>query len=242
VKVITAHRASVPWLVLVSRLALFALAQALIAVALSLLGSTDAWNESGRWWIFSAIATNTVSILILIRALRAEGKRFQDIVPFIRRSFRADLFLSIGVFILAAPIGTIPGNVLGEFLFGDPAVPVAMMFRPLPLWAVLIGILFPLTIALSELPTYFGYAMPRLEQNFGNGWPALALAALFLSLQHLTLPLILDWRFIAWRSLMFLPFALYLGIVLKLRPRLLPYLMVSHFLIDMLALSTYFMR
>ena len=74
-----------------------------------------------------------------------------------------------------------------------------------------------------------------------NGWLALVLASLGLSAQHMTLPLILDSRFILWRALMFLPFAVYLALLLKFRPRLLPYLMVSHFLIDLLALSTYFL-
>ena len=225
---------------LFSRLVLFAIVQALIAFVLLLLGTPDAWNESARWWVFNVIVTNVVSILLLVRLFGAEGKRYLDLLHVERKTFWKDLALAIGVFILAAPIGTIPGNALAEMLFGASDVPVAMMFRPLPPWAILIGLLFPMTIAFSELPTYFGYAMPRLEQKLGNGWLAWALASLFLSLQHMTLPLILDWRFIVWRALMFLPFTLYLGWLLKVRPRLLPYLMVSHFLIDLLALSTYF--
>ena len=55
----------------------------------------------------------------------------------------------------------------------------------------------------------------------------------------MTLPLILDGRFILWRALMFLPFALFLGLALKIRPSLLPYLVVCHFLIDLLTLGTY---
>ena len=237
---VTPRRSSLPWLMLFSRLVLFAVVQALIAVVLLLLGTSEAWSESARWWVFSAIVTNVVSILLLVRLFRVEGKRYLDILQFHRKTLWTDLAISIGVFILAAPIGTIPGNALAEILFGASDVPIAMMFRPLPLWAIFIGFLFPVTIAFSELPIYFAYAMPRLEQRLGNAWLALALASLFLSLQHLTLPLILDWRFMVWRALMFLPFGLYLGLVLRVRPRLLPYLMISHFLIDLLALSTYF--
>jgi hypothetical protein len=53
-----------------------------------------------------------------------------------------------------------------------------------------------------------------------------------LSLQHVTLPLVLDWRFVLWRALMFLPFALLLAVVLDRRPRLLPYLVIVHILLD----------
>jgi len=234
-----AYQSLVPWLILFSRLVLFAVAQALIAVVLLLLSNPDAWSESARWWVFSAIVTNLVSTFLLVWALRTEGRRYLDFLRFERKTFWTDLALAAGVFILAAPIGLIPGNLVAQMLFGASDVPVVMMFRALPLWAILVGLLFPVTIAFAELPTYFGYAMPRLERQLGHGWLAWALAALFLSLQHMTLPLILDGRFIVWRAVMFLPFALYLGWVLKVRPRLLPYLIVSHFLIDLLALGTY---
>ena len=236
----TSYQSPFPWLMLFARLALFAIVQALIALVLLLLGALDPWKESARWWVFSAIVTNVITILVLVRLFRAEGKRYLDILHFDRKTFWTDLALAIGAFLLAAPIGLIPGNALAEMMFGVSDVPVTMMFRPLPLWAILIGFLFPLTIAFAELPTYFGYVMPRLEKQSGKGWLAWALASFSLSLQHMTLPLILDWRFILWRAFMFLPFAFYLGWVLKLRPRLLPYLVVSHFLIDLLALSTYF--
>lgn len=60
------------------------------------------------------------------------------------------------------------------------------------------------------------------------------LSAGFLELQHVSLPLIFDWRFIVWRGLMFLPFALLLGWALHRRPGLLPYLVVVHILFDLL--------
>ena len=234
------NQGAFPWLMLIARLGLFAAMQALIALLLLLQGIPSPWYESARWWVFSVIMTNVLTILWLIRLFRLEGKRYMDVLRFERKTFWNDLGLAIVAFILAAPIGFLPGQVIAKTLFGTSDIPVAMMYRLLPLWAILVGILFPVTIALSELPTYFRYAMPRLEQQLSNGWLAWVLASIALSLQHITIPLILDWRFILWRGLMFLPFALFLGLLLKFRPRLLPYLMVAHFLIDLLALSTYF--
>ena len=74
---------------------------------------------------------------------------------------------------------------------------------------------------------------PRLESACFAPWSALLLTALFHGLQHATLPLVFDGPFIVWRSLMFLPFALFVAAVLRWRPRLLPYLMVAHALLDM---------
>ena len=53
-----------------------------------------------------------------------------------------------------------------------------------------------------------------------------------LAVQHATLPLILDGRFIAYRALMFLPFALFVAVAARWRPSLMPYLMAGHALID----------
>jgi hypothetical protein len=84
---------------------------------------------------------------------------------------------------------------------------------------------------LAEIPTYFGYVMPRLEKRVGS-MLAVSLSALALAAQHVTLPLVFDMRFVLWRLLMFLPFAFLLAIALRWRPRLLPFLVIFHGLID----------
>jgi hypothetical protein len=55
------------------------------------------------------------------------------------------------------------------------------------------------------------------------------------------LPFIPDGRFFLWRLGMYLPFALFAGLLLKLRPGLLPYMIIVHGLLDISALSVYFM-
>ena len=90
----------------------------------------------------------------------------------------------------------------------------------------------PISIALTELPLYFGYAQPRVAELTRSAWAAVLIPAIFLSLQHATLPLIFDPAFIAWRALMFLGFSLVLGWAIWKRRRLLPYLIVVHFLLD----------
>jgi hypothetical protein len=113
------------------------------------------------------------------------------------------------------------------------------MFRPLPTWAFALSFLFPLTIWFTELPTYFGYCMPRLETQLKNGWLALVVASLFLAAQHMFLPFILDGGYLLWRFGMFLPFALLVGLALKLRPSLLPYFVIAHALMDISTVLVY---
>jgi hypothetical protein len=151
-----------------------------------------------------------------------------------------DLLWFILASIIALPIVAAPREPLAIAIFGDVAITTNMLFRPLPTWAFVLSFLFPLTIAFAELPTYFGYAMPRLSKQI-NGWLAWLIASFFLAAQHMFLPTLLDGGYLLWRFGMFLPFALLTGLVLKLRPTLLPYLVIVHALLDVTTVLVYLM-
>jgi hypothetical protein len=159
-----------------------------------------------------------------------------------RASLRADLPVLAGVVVLGAPLAFFPNAWLAQWLFGDPAVALDLLLPAQPLPIVIASLSFPLTIMFAELPFYFGYLQPRLERQTRSVALAVLLPALFLALQHVTLPLIPDGRFLLWRGLMYLPFALYLGVVLRWRPRLLPYLAVIHGLLDLSVVALMFGR
>lgn len=230
-----------PWLVLLSRSVLFLFFQVLIALLLSLTGVSNAWNEAARWWAFMALFANIVSITLLVRLYRAEGKRYLDAIKFSRPTLKKDLLWFLGASVIGLPIMSAPMNILGDAIFGDRMIPTYMLFQPLPAWALLVSLLFPITIAFAELPTYFGYCMPRIAVQVKNGWLAWLIASFFLAAQHMFLPLIPDGRFMLWRLLMYMPFALFTGFFLKLRPTLLPYFMVVHVLADFSAVAVYLM-
>ena len=230
---ITSPTKPILWLMLLSRTLLFAVFQALIAVALSFTNSPTPWNDSAGWWTFSALFANLVSVLLLFWLFQRENKRYFDFIPFSRQTLWKDIGITFLLMIVIMPIATYPNQWLANWLFGSSETVFSLFFRPLPLWAGFISILFPITIAFAELPTYFGYVMPRLEKQFNNSWLAWGVASLFLAFQHITLPLILDWRFMLWRFGMFIPLAFILGLCLKIRPQLFPYFMVFHALLDM---------
>ena len=218
---------------------MFLIFQSLFALVLLLGGSSAAWRTAAGWWVFAAILTNLVCIYLLVRLLRAEGQRYRDLLRFSRTDVKRDLLWFGAALLIGLPLGGLPMAPLAAALFGDAAIATGMLFQPLPGWALLLGLLFPLTIALAELPTYFGYVMSRLAAQLKNGWLAWGLASLFLAVQHSFLPFIADWRFIVWRAGMFLPFAFFVGLVLKLRPRLLPYFAILHALMDLSTLAVY---
>ena len=223
-----------PLWMLFSRLVSFGIIQIIIAAGFAFSGQAQPWYASSAWWPVSATVSNLIGIFLLDRMAHREGMKFKDLYRVEKHSFWRELLICLGVFVISAPLSYIPNVAVGNLLFGDVAIPAEMFFRPLPLWVVIVFslVLFPITIALTEIPTYYSYVMPRLTAITGRPWAMVFLAGFVHAAQHMTLPLIFDWRFLAWRLLMFLPFALFLAAVLRWRPRLLPYLMIGHGLLD----------
>jgi hypothetical protein len=236
-----AYPASRPWLMLLSRSALFFFFQLLIAVVLVLAGISPAWRQAARYWPLMAVFANIVSIYLLVRLFRTEGKRYLDAIKFSRATWKKDLLWFIGASVIGIPIAGAPMNILGQAIFGNRMTPVYMLFQTLPAWALVVSLLFPITVAFAELPTYFAYSMPGIAAQLKNGWVAWLIASFFLGAQHMFLPLIPDGRFMLWRLLMYMPFALFAGFFLKLRPTLLPYFMIVHALVDFSAVMVYVM-
>lgn len=225
---------TMPWIMLFSRFTLFALFQALLALILFLAGAAQAWETAANWWPLTVAAVDLVALLLLIRIFAAEGGRFWELFRIERGAVKRDLPALLLLLVLLGPVSYLPNVWLGQALFGDPQATLDLIVRPLPTWAVFAAIvLFPVGQGLTELPTYFGYVMPRFQAQGMRRWLTVSIPALMLALQHITIPLLFDGRFITWRALMFVPFAFLVGIVLMWRPRLMPYMVIIHILMDM---------
>lgn len=216
------------------RLVAFGVVQAAIAATYAAAGNPEPWASSVPWWPVVATVVNIATVAIVASLMHREGLRYRDLFRIERAHIRRDLATVAALAIIVSVVVILPNFLLASWLFGDPETPLQAMVQPLPLWASWIALVaFPITIALSELPAYFAYAQPRLATRMGRPFAAIALTAGFLALQHATLPLVPAWDFVLWRTLMFLPLALVLAVVLRRRPRLLPYLVVLHGLADL---------
>lgn len=221
------------WGMLFSRTALFAFWQSLFALGFSLLRTARPWEASVSWWPLSASLGNITNIAMLTSLARREGLRLNQLFNFERSTWKSDISLVIAATVVAVPLGYFPNPLLARALFGNPNAVIAMMFRPLPGWAIIVvAVIFPITIALSELPNYYGYVMPRLKTVSDSGWRIVVLVAVVHAFQHVTLPLQFDARFMLWRFGMFLPFTLFVAWLISWRPTLLPYLMLVHGFLD----------
>jgi hypothetical protein len=209
--------------------------QCLFALGFAIAGSVEPWREAADWWLFSFAVGEFVNLWLLRRLAQGEGIRLRDLYnPGGRATRNGDLKWAALALVVAGPIGYLPNLLIGGWLWGDAQVGADLSFRAMPLLAAwLVLLVFPVIHAATELPTYFGYVMPRLQALTGSRRTGLIAAAGVLSLQHVFLPLLFDWRFVVWRMFMFLAFAFWMGWVIDRRPTTLPYLAVAHGLIDM---------
>ena len=223
-----------PWLMLIIRSILFLAFQTVITLVFLFGGKSDSWNTSAAWWPFAIIFTDLVCLTLLIRFYRQEGKCFWNIFRIERKFVKQDLLFMLGFLVIGGPFGYLPNILSAMWLFGDPQVALDLLVRPLHVWAAVTSVaLFPILQGLVEIPTYMLYALPRLEARGMRSWLAVALAGFFLSFQHVFAPFLPDGRFITYRMVMFLPFAILVAIVMRARPRLMPFMAGVHVLMDM---------
>ena len=214
-------------LMLFSRLALFLVFQALIALAV------NSWETSEKYWLLTATLTNIISIVLLFCLFKRDGKKYLSIFLFDRANIKKDIIVFLGLAVVSVPLAFVPGYLLSTMIWGDPNVPTDLMFGPVEKWLVYILLIaFPITIAFAELATYFVYIMSDLKRKMKAKWLAVLLPIVFLSVQHCTLPFIPDLNFILYRALVFLPFAILLGVSIYYRPSLFIYFAIFHGILD----------
>lgn len=222
-------RPAVLTFMLISRFVFFILFQIIIAVFL------QSWAESQKYWLLTCTLTNIVSLFLLRSLLIKEKIQYFSIFRFNKKLLKQDMFAILIIIIVSIPLIIFPSYFLSNWLWGNSESYQQIMFQSINVYLIYgLLIIFPITVALTELATYFVYIMPRLKRGIKPNWLAVFLPAIFLSLQHCALPLIIDLKFILFRSLMYLPFALLIGISINKKPSLFPYLAIFHGLIDML--------
>ncbi len=221
------------FLLLFSRLFLFLSFQIFIALFL------NSWEGSVKYWALSASLANIVGIVLLAILFNQENISFFSIFRFQKGNLKGDLIWFLILLLISVPIAIIPSLALSTLLWGNTEYYHQVLFQSLNRTLVYcLLFVYPLTTGLAELATYFGYIMPRLKGYFKSQWIVIALPILAFSLQHCTLPLVFETKFIFFRGVMYLLFAFIYGIALYKRPSLLPWLAILQILIYILPMST----
>lgn len=221
------------WAVLASRTLAFLVAQAIVVAGLALSGVAEPWWASASWWPVAATLANVVGLGLLAWRLRVEGVGWRRLLVPDAGTWRGDLVALLVTLPVVALAASLPPAWIGAALWGDQAVGQAVLVAPLPIWAAAVAlVLFPLTTAAVELPTYAGYVRPRLRAAGLSPLLATVLVGVVLGVQHGALPFLPASQFFVWRTTMYVPFGLAVIAAVAWRPRLLPYFVGLHLVLD----------
>src|SRR5271157_2729366 len=228
-----------PLLLVVGRSVLIIAAQAVTAGWLWLRFGSWSWNAAAKWWTVYGTLVDAGCLALMAAYTRKEGIRLRDLIGRVRLRWGRDLFLGALILLLVFPFFILAAPVVTRLLYGTTPIPAFAGLaagRVLPLWGVIYSFsVWWLIWSPTEEMTYNAYALPRLEVLFRSRWKAIAVVGFWWALQHPFLPFILDWKYVAWRFLMFLP-SMVVMTLLYLKVRRLPPFILAHWSMDILAL------
>jgi hypothetical protein len=225
-----------PLLLVAARSVFWLALQSLLALVFLVLHRPAPFRSAGQWWPVYANLGDLGCLLGMKYFTRKEGIRLRDLIGPIRLRWGRDLWLGLGILVIAYLCAMAGSYVAQVLVYGSPAkTPVAFILQlhALPLWATVysLTVWWVIQSAMEEM-TYQGYVLPRLEALTGRTWIAFLIVLFWFSAQHCMLPFIPDWRFVAYRSLMMVPLLLFcMAVYLHIR-RLSP-LIIAHWPMDL---------
>jgi len=212
-----------PFLLLLFRSVLFIIV-GLLFVAIS----GKSLEQASRWWSVIIVSCNIITIILLTIIFKSEGTTYKKIIRYEKGNKNSKGTLLIVLIMMLLGIGGMYG--FGFMIYGY--VPVTMV-QPIPVWIASINILLlPITVIFAEMPLYFGYSLNKIEQISKNKLLAICYPVFFYALQHSFIPLLFDFKHIAFRFLAFLPLMIFLGIIYN-KKRKLTQLMIGHAVLDL---------
>lgn len=229
----------IPWagplLLVMARSVLWLGFQSLLALILLALRRPAPLREAGNWWMLYGTLSDLCCLMGMRYFTWREGIRLRDLIGPIRLRWGRDLWLGLGILLLAWPCAIFGGYLAQIWVYGSLAkTPIAFILQAhvLPLWATV----YTLTVwwiiqSATEEMTYNGYVLPRLEALTGRTWIALLIVWFWFTAQHCMLPFVPDWRFVAYRFLMMAPLMLVM-ILVYLRIRRLTPMILAHWPMD----------
>jgi hypothetical protein len=221
-----------PFIVVALRPALIVLAQVLTAFVLKVRGVASPWHESGHYWTVYATLVDIGCLTAMAYFTRGEGLRLRDLIG--KPRWR-DIPIGLGYFLLIFPLFLIFGTVFHNLLYAHGRVDPGMyLTQPhyLPLWAVIysLGVWYIVWSPTEEM-TYNAFCLSRMRAVTGRTWITFVVVGFLWAFQHALLPFVVDWRYMAFRTLAFAPGVLTMMAIYWRTRRLTP-LIIAHWPVD----------
>lgn len=205
----------------------------------------DASTTVGDWAnVWTTLALYPIMLLVLIAALRREGKTLKDLLNYGSKPLGKEILLGIGIAILAPVVNALVGFPLNFLIytpeqiqqFSESMQSGGIAVVTMPIWFYLFSLLIqPLAAGVVEELVYRGYALPRLAALTGKKWLAVFISALIYGLQHWAVTP-MDWQLGLVRTIGLFAVGVIFGILYFRQQRLMP-LIIGHVIWDFLLIG-----
>ncbi len=186
-------------------------------------------SDVAIWWPILCIVVNIITVILLFYLMHKQGRKFRELLIINGRQTNVkEIFIALPIMVILG-IGGLYG--ISFLIYGY--MPLTTI-HPLPLWAaIIVVILLPTTIVLSEIPFYLGYCIPEIRKITGSETFSIVYPLFFYALQHSFMPVLFDINHMLSRFLMFIPLLIMMGIWYNKKRTLIP-LMAGHGFLDLL--------
>lgn len=184
-----------------------------------------------NWWSIVASIVNIITILVLLLITKKMGINYFKFINYKRGVTTKKEIIFITIIILL--IGTAGMYISGYICYGVIPYSAPMMIEPiLPILAIINFIVLPLTVSFAEDGLYLGCGVNAIK----NKYLSIFIPAFFYALQHSFIPCLLDFNFIIYRFLSFLPLTIVLCFYYYKKKNPLP-IMIGHSIIELFSVT-----
>lgn len=182
--------------------------------------------EISNWWSIVASVVNIVTIALLCFVSKKQGTDYRGFINLKKGNTTVKQVCLISLLIIS--IGMLGMYLAGFLCYGVIPYAAPMMIAPIPpVLAVVNVFVLPITTALAEDGLYLGCGVNCIR----NKYVAIFVPAFFFALQHSFIPTLMDFTYIVYRFISFLPLTIILCWYYYKKRNPLP-IMIGHALID----------
>ena len=184
------------------------------------------YNELINCWSVVCSIVNILLIILLVILTRINKSNYLELINYEKGKTTKKEVLLVCLIVLGLGMGCM--YLAGLIVYQKFPYMAPDMIKPIPLWlAIIIFFILPITTALAEDGLYLGCGV----NNINNKYLKVIIPGFFFALQHSFIPFLLDWKFILYRFLSFLPLTIILCYIYSKKRNPLP-IMIAHTLID----------
>lgn len=180
--------------------------------------------EISKYWTIIVILCNIITIGLLCVFCKKNQTNYLELIDYKKSKIKNIIIIAIIIALIDA---------LGTFIFGNifsetDAYSTTILMQPLPIWIVILDLLLlPITSIIAEEGLYLGVGINKAENIY--------LSILFYSLQHCFFPMILDFKYILYRFIVFMPSIIFMCIYYKKKKNIIP-IMFEHFIVNFITI------